>query len=344
MELDMGWKWYSVIAVVAALLLGACGGANGKALAPGRAGTTRDGAYPAAQDGDGFSSREPAFDTAALYRKLEEMAELERSGGFVQGMGIAESGLRENAGDYAGAVAAAYKELAWAYGGGFVQKAALDEGLENVLSLRGAGGDDGAVRTAEGIRAFTMGRWDEAAGILGSLFDEKTEPDGFARWMILAAALETDREDRQAVAAYRAIRSRYLQFPEYWYRGARAFSGAIGAEYAERCISLAPTGPFAGECRAILAAFAGLKHEDGLSLKSKSEIEALISRSVGMRNPEMLAELIPLISLPDNPYTIYAMGALRALAAVPQFREYFNALASGSAGRLAERLAYICRG
>ena len=177
-----------------------------------------------------------------------------------------------------------------------------------------------------------------------SLFDEQAEPDGFARWMILAAALETHREDRQAIAAYRAIRSRYLQFPEYWYRGARAFTGAIGAEYAERCISLAPAGPFAGECRAILAAFAGLKSEDGSALKAKAEIEALISRSVSQRNPELLADLIPLISLPDNPYTIYAMGALRALAAVPQFRDYFTALASGSAVRLAERLAYICRG
>ena len=263
-------------------------------------------------------------------------------------MGLVESGLRESAGDYAGAVAAAYKELAWAYGGGLIQKDALEEGLGNVLALRETGGDDGAARiaaqTAEGILAFTRGQWEDAARILRPLFDEGEEPDGVVRWMTLVCALEQNRLDRQAGAAYRVIRSRYAQFPEYWYRGARVFTGSVGAEYAERCIGLAPEGPFAGECRRILAVSAGLKTGDGPLLKSKFEIEAIISRSMSQGNPEMLAPLIPLISLPDNPYTIYALGALRALAAVPAFRDYFSGLASGSGGRLAERLAYICRG
>ena len=51
-------------------------------------------------------------------RALEEIAELERSGGFVPGLGLAESNLRESSGDYAGAVLAVYKELSWAYGRG----------------------------------------------------------------------------------------------------------------------------------------------------------------------------------------------------------------------------------
>ncbi|MDR2144089.1 MAG: hypothetical protein LBP29_06950, partial [Treponema sp.] len=42
---------------------------------------------------------------------LDELAELERSGGFVPGLGLAESNLREASGDYAGAVLAVYKEL-----------------------------------------------------------------------------------------------------------------------------------------------------------------------------------------------------------------------------------------
>jgi hypothetical protein len=307
----------------------------------------KDAVSKPGRDSGGAVAEDSVPDAAALGRALEEIAEIERSGGFVRGMGLAESGLRENAGDYAGAVAAAYKELAFAYGGGFIQRDALETGLGNVLALGESGNADAgraATRTAEGILAFTRGQWDEAATILGSLFDEREDPDGFARWMILAAALEIDREDRQAGAAYRAMRARYAQFPEFWYRGARAFAGAIGAEYAERCIGLAPDGPFAAECRDILARFAGLAGGDGLHLKSKFEIEALISRSLSEGKPEMLAPLMPLISLPDNPYTFYAVGALRALAAVPQYRDYFNGMASGSGGRLAERLAYICRG
>jgi hypothetical protein len=284
------------------------------------------------------------IDTAALFQSLEQFAEAERSGIYMQGMGLAESGLRENAGDYSGAVAAAYKELARAYGYGLVQKEALEQGLGNVLALEEDKGRETAVQTAGGILAFAQEQWDKAQGILLPLFDEYEEPDGFGRWMILACALEKDHGDRRTGEAYRAIQARYTQFPEYWYRGARAFSGTIAAEYAERCVSLAPSGPFAAECRNILAAFSGLKPGDGASLKSKSEIEALISQSVRQGEPELLSPLIPLIALPENPYTVYATGALRALASLPQFRDYFDALAEKSTGRLAERLTYICRG
>jgi hypothetical protein len=279
-----------------------------------------------------------------LLRSLEEFAELERSGSYMQGMGLAESGLREDAGDYAGAVAAAFKELSWAYGKGLVQKDALEQGLENILALEGAPGKEAApeaLEAARGILAFTRERWSEAEGILLSLFDNQDEPDSFAQWMILVCALE---QEHRTTGMYGAIRARYAKFPEYWYRGARAFQGLPAAEYAEQCINLAPAGPFAGECRIILAAAAGLKPEHSVSLRSKSEIEESISLSLNRGNPESLEALLPLLSLPENPYTVYALGALRALAALPKFRDYFSGLAETSSGRLADRLAYICRG
>ncbi|WP_461247109.1 hypothetical protein [Treponema sp. R6D11] len=161
--------------------------------------------------------------------------------------------------------------------------------------------------------------------------------------MILVCALEKDRDNRRATAAYKSIRARYVQQPEYWYRGARAFSGAIGAEYAENCVNLSPQGPFAGECRGILAAFAGLKKEDGASLRTKTEIEEIITRSVNTGNPQILDSLFPLIGLPDNQYTLYAVGALKTLISVPKFKDFFSGQAASSKGRLAERLSYICR-
>jgi hypothetical protein len=295
---------------------------------------------PAAVPAADFAQAEPGLEV--LNRSLDELAEFERSGVYMQGLALAESSLRERAGDFAGAVAAAYKELALAYGQGSIPQESLEQGLLNVLALQDGG--DATVRAAEGILAFERGQWDKAEGILGSLFNVDEEPDGFARWMLLVCALEQNRDQKQAAAAYRAIRARYAQFPGYWYRGARVFSGAIAAEHAERCISLAPAGPFAGECRNILAAFTGLQGEDGSSLRTKTEIENIISRSVSQGNPEILDALIPLISLPDNPYTVYAVGALRALASVPKYRDFFSSQAAVSKGRLAERLAYICRG
>jgi hypothetical protein len=280
-------------------------------------------------------------DLSSLYKSLDELAEIERAGSWIQGMALTESGIRENDGDYAGAVAAAYKEMAWAYGRGMIQKAEIEQGLLKLLAIKS---EEDVIAAANAVLAFAEEQWTQAATGLETLFGESEEPDGFGSWMLLVCALEKDKEDRRAGAAYKSIRARYVPFPEYWYRGARAFSGAVAAEYAENCINSSVQGPFAGECRKILASFTGLKTEDGLSIKTKKEIEAVISQSVNSGDPKLLDSLLPLIGLPDNPYTIYAVGAMRALTGVPAFRSYFSGQAASSAGRLAERLSYICRG
>jgi len=288
-----------------------------------------------------LQQKEGEIDVSMYQKSLDEFADLERSGTWLQGMAVTESGIRENAGDYAGAVAAAYKEMALAYGRGLIQKKDIEQGLLNLLEIDG--GQE--IKTAtNAVLAFFREQWTEASAALALLFDEYEEPDSFGSWMLLVCRLEKNSEDRRSGAAYRAIRARYAQFPEYWYRGARAFSGNIAAEYAENCINSSSQGPFADECRKILAVYTGLKTDDGLSIKTKREIEAIIAQSVNTVNPSLLDPLLPLIGLPDNPYTVYATGALRALTQIPAFRDYFDAKASASSGRLAERLSYICRG
>jgi hypothetical protein len=280
-------------------------------------------------------------EAAGLRKSLDELAELERAGSWLQGMALAESTMREKTGDYAGAVAAAYKELSMAYGKGLIPKEELEKGLLNLHSLK----NEGTVTAAtEAILAYERGQWTEASSGLNLLFNEQEEPDGIGRWMILVCALEKNSGDRRASQAYKAIRARYVQFPEYWYRGARAFSGLVAAEYAENCINSSPRGPFADECRGKLAVFSGLNTEDGPSIKTKSEIESVISTSINSGNPKLLEPLLPLIGLPDNPYTMYALGALRNLSSSAKYRDFFNEYAVSSKGRLAERLAFICRG
>jgi len=284
--------------------------------------------------------------TAETLRLLDELAEVERAGTWIQGMALAESGIRERTGDYAGAVAAAYKEMAMAYGKGLIQKDELEKGLLNVLT---EAKEEAVITATNSILAFVREQWDAAHSGLAALFDELDEPDSIGRWMMLVCALEKNKavsaeEDRKTSAAYRAIRARYAQFPEYWYRGARAFSGLVAADYAERCINSSSRGVFAGECRSILASAAGLKSEDGPRIKTKTEIESIITQSIAAENPEILDDLLPLISLPDNAYTIYAVGALGALVSSPKYRDYFNERAAAAKGRLAERLSFICRG
>jgi len=330
-------KFNFLIFLSLAMIFSACGGGRssqaGEAAQPLTARTTAANATAVL--------REQEVNLEQLLRSLDDLAQLERAGSWLAGMALAESGFRETAGDYAGAVAAAYKELAWAYGKGLIQKEELEKGLLNMLAAKS---DDAVATAANAVLAFTRGQWETASAGLVPLFNETEEPDGFGRWMILVCALEQNREDRRTGTAYKAIRARYAQFPEYWYRGARAFSGIAAVEYAENCVNSAPQGPFANECRNMLAAFSGLKNEDGQALKTKTEIEAIITSSVNTGNPEALDSLLPLIGLPDNPYTVYAVGAFRALTSIPKFRDYFNKQASVSKGRLAERLSYICRG
>ena len=280
-------------------------------------------------------------DREMIYQSIDELADLERAGSWFAGMSLTESGLLENAGDYAGAVAAIYKELAYAYGLGLIPKEDINVCLLNILDARK---EEEIIITVNAILAFTQERWAQASDLFAQVFNEINEPDGFSNWMILVCALEQNGMDRQAALAYKAIRARYAQFPDYWYRGARVFSGAVSAEYAENCINIFPEGPYASECREILAVYSGLKTDDGLSIKTKKEIETAISQSITTGNPEAIDPLLPLISLPDNPYTIYAVSALRALVSVPNFRDYFSRKAAVSGGRLAERLLYISRG
>ena len=289
-------------------------------------------------------------DTASLQRSLDELADLERSGSWIKGMAFAESGLRENSGDMAGAVAAAYKELSWAYGLGLIQKNEIENGLLNVLNGKE---DETILHSVRAMIAFLNEKWNEAGAVLSLHFNDFDEPDCFGRWMILVCALEKIKaaspdafsadEFRRVSAAYKSIRARYAPFPEYWYRGARIFSGAVGADYAENCINVSPQGPFSEECRKILASYTGLKKEDSSSIKTKREIETIISAAVNSGNPYVLDSLLPLIGLPDNPFTVYAVSALRSLSGVQKFRDYFSGQAAASSGRLSERLLYICR-
>jgi hypothetical protein len=270
-------------------------------------------------------------------------------------MGLAESRLREEAGDYAGAVIAAFKELFYAYGAGSLGAEQVRAGLEAALSL------DEVHDAALAALAFFDGRWKEAAESLGGFCDDE-EPDSFVRWMFLTSLLESgllkgaqedgveavspagvtgvfDESRRTVLARYSAIRARYSGLAAYWYHLA-----LVSGEGAERCVDIAPLGPYAGECRKILAESFGLRGEAASALRTRAEIERAVSGAAAQGSAVLLEELFPLLALEDNPFTLYALGALNALSASPLFRNYLAARGRESSGRLEERLRYITGG
>jgi hypothetical protein len=291
---------------------------------------------------------------AGIEAALEELAEQERSSGFAPGLGLAESSLREKAGDYAGATMAAFKELSYAYAVG----AASAETVRERLAATGAAfagrtdpGAAAAVRAVACASDFFAGKWKAAGAELQALFpgEAEREADSFPRWMMLVCALESGGGDRNLRSAYGAVRARYALFPAYWHRAARAAerAGSEGttavAEAAERCVSLSPAGPYADEARGLIAESIGLKKSDGKSIRSRMEIEAAARIAGAERNPQVLDSIIPVLSLPDNPYTLYALGVLRGLAEDETIRKWLSARADAEVGRTRERLRYASR-
>jgi hypothetical protein len=322
---------------------------------------TGHGADVASFATDGGDRPEAGTRIASLTDTLDTLAERERSEGLSPGMALAESALRERAGDFAGSTVAAFKELRWAYAMGSGGTAAVTakqiqerlSALEKLFAGRDDEAATEAIAASRAVSAFVDGRWKEARTKLESLFRADDEADSFARWMILVCSLEEGEADRVTRTSYAAIRARYGRFPEYWFRSARAEAARSGGEpasssaasasamdAAERCVTLAPKGPFAVEARSIMAESAGLPRADGVALLTRAEIEAAIVTATNQGEPKRLEVLFPLLALPDNAYTLYALGAVRGLSSDGSMRSWLVSEASRASGRLAERLRY----
>ncbi|WP_304223350.1 hypothetical protein [Gracilinema caldarium] len=282
---------------------------------------------------------------------LGQLAEAERSQGFSPGLGLAESTLYEKAGNLGAAVLAAFKEVFYAYSYGYLEKKAVEERLSMVA--RTYPGNKAVEAAVEASRALL--RLDGGMGLksLSSLQIASYEIDSFPRWMervfILESSDASQKPNRATVLEeYRATRSRYANQPLYWLMIARHSEGQYISDAAERVISLAPRGPFAAQGRELLAVSIGLPKSDASSLMSRMEIENIIQETASSGKVEQLAQLFPLLSLRDNPYTLYALGACRGLSESPAVKSFFLKAAKEHTGpfssRLSERLRYIAGG
>lgn len=287
---------------------------------------------------------------------LQNLAEEERLGGFKPGMGLAESSIREQTGDLAGAVFAAFKDLFFAYQYGYLSKSQVDERLAEVGKQFP---EQKAVHAALGAcRALISGDAEEGLAQLGMI--DFASPaasyglDDFPRWMERVFILSINNSDNGRIGSseernkiwdeYLATRSRYINYPLYWLVLSRNSRGAQQMDGAERCVSLAPKGPYADAGRALLAQLTGLSNKDNAAIKTRLEIESIIETAVASGSGEELNKLLPLLALPDNPYTLFALGACRGLATQENFARYFQDEMKKSSGRLHERLRYILGG
>jgi hypothetical protein len=301
--------------------------------------------------------------TAALFN----LAQTERDKGFSSGLGFYESSLRESSGDYAGAVFAAFKELLWAYSFGFLKDdggavqggalATLEKSLaaikENRSGITSAAGAEEIAEAVDASLDFLHGNYAKAAAIVKKYYSAYYELDSFPAWLLLVCRMaeENSAPDAMLKNNYAALRSRYKTFPAYWYYAAK-FAGSDkgeAASNAETFINVTNTAPsvrspLENECRELIASYAGVAKKDASRLLTRTEIESCITLAVQENNAEKISPLLGLLPLPDNPYTLFAEGALQALARLEPFKSYLeNSLATRDA-RMRERLHYIIRG
>lgn len=276
---------------------------------------------------------------------LAALAEYDSRFPYEPGMGLVESALREKSGDLAGAVYAVCKDVEYARAVGAIDVAtALDRLAQVRAALGGMAGSAEGTAALDTCDAFIRGDWVLAQRGLSAYRGDQPMPS----WMYLASLARTAPLSPEQLDAYGRLAATFSDLPSYWHvlltSMERASSGASAADRrraAELCIDAAPEGPHASDARRALALSIGLGSEAGSSLLTKAEIENLGARSVGGGGAEVLDPIYRLLTLPDNDYTLYAVGMLKGLSAEAFYRAIFSERARSASGRLLERLTYV---
>jgi hypothetical protein len=296
-----------------------------------------------------LGEKPPRFADVAL---LDKIAETERAKGYVAGIGLYESQQRELAGDFAGSVIAAFKEMLWAHAlsdSDSVKSYTMND-VENGLEAIITEFDNKNIEqrepvnvAAEACLAFTQEKFAKCAENLSLIFDDDEEADSFLNWMRLICAMSGDPGGaaRALRARYAAMRARYSAIPAYWYYGARYFPPTERPIYAENCVDSNPRGAYAQYCRDMLAEEAGIAKKDAQYFRTRMEIEAAVGAAIKNGDASELGGIIDVLRLNDNSRTLYAAGALKTLAKDPRMRPYLTARYNEAKGRQRERLEYI---
>jgi hypothetical protein len=265
---------------------------------------------------------------------LESLAQRERLYPYELGLGAVESSLLEKEKRLGEAVFAAFTDLAYAWSLGLCGEGDLEAGLRQAeAACAGKEGETEARLAVRALRAYRSGARAECLQALGSLGQKD---DSFAAY---ARAVSS-----QDLGALRLMENRYSGFPEYWLNRARLDPDATMARAAaERVISLAPHGPLQAAARSLVLDTLGLKGYRPELLLCPFEVDSCVRQSLGAGDPGLIDPCLATLELPDNPYSLYALGALKALSSDYAYQRRFTLRSAEEkkSPRLKERLAFL---
>ncbi len=273
---------------------------------------------------------------------LDALAAYESAFPYEPGSGLVESSLRERTGDKDGAVLAAFKDGLNAYEAGAVGIEELEfrlSELERVLADSVANPAGGGLAALETARAYLRADWAAAARALTRV----TTRSSAKAWIGATAGLAPG--DAASERAFVEAETAFGFLPSYRLRFASAFAGdrtrlASVRAACETGIDLAPSGPLAVALRRELGRALGIDVAESGKLRTRGELEAAGYRAAASRDPAFLAPAIGTFELPDNDYTLFAVGLVKGFASEPVFRSALERELGTSSGRRAERLRY----
>jgi tetratricopeptide (TPR) repeat protein len=266
--------------------------------------------------------------------------------GYEVGLGLRESALWEKQGNLGESVLAAAKELEYARGLGDItvsQAVARLEALEDRLRDSPYGTTGEALRMAEALKLFLLQRWRAAL----SIFRAKSHAtdSAFYRYLVTVCQLEgTMAPNSGVLRTYASLETVFRDLPSFYYHLWRAMRSNPGyglgtaRPVLERCILLAPAGPYAVPSRMEIGRLLGIGPDQGARLLLGPEIEAIAGELGAGADPAVLDPVLALVSMPDNAYSLEGMLMLQQAHRLPAARAYMATKRQSAKGRLRERL------
>lgn len=264
------------------------------------------------------------------------------------GIGILESQCYEKMGDIDRSVVAAYKELEYAHSYGAVDTREIES---NLADLRKRLDDTSWNPKGQGMAVLdallAYGRSDPRAVALLGEAGKLLPGESFLDYARIGLLLESGNPDSGDIKAYLELERHFKALPSYYarlWRGARrlaALSGLDASMVVEKCIDLAPTGPYAAPSRAELCRLSGIAESYGPRILTDREIGAALADAVGSRNGDALDRLVSLLDTPDNRYAAACQAALREVKSDAFVGGRLQTRLAGANGRLKDRLTYI---
>jgi len=262
----------------------------------------------------------------------------------LQGSGIKQAEILEQAGAPLSALVAAFSELERSlYDGTMSREQVIQtvEFLKTNINANEAEEKAESMKMAEGYKYFTLGQWGLAESVFAELKPEI--PIVFYAYLRLSSMLQTGLGTDELLSQYAAIERNFTGIQGYYYhfwngmkKGSGTYDAASASNVLKNCILTAPLSPYALESRLELASLNGIKN--GQDILLVEEVFYYLNSVMEGASPEILEPAAVMLEMDDNIFISDAMLLLKEAFKEEKISQWFTARAEKGGAKLKERI------